>query len=481
MEIINLNVQDSFDPHRTISFEQLAMSAEFGHEARRKRYLIAYAVLSECPGKSFPKAFWGNTALTATYRFLRNPNVNMQKLLEPHILFSIERLKGVQAVLIAHDTTVLKFSHDDEEMHRDGFEKKSTFTSSINLHISYAAVYMDNILIPVGIVAASTFEAKPKEGSSYDRWYKQAVEVDKLIKSRHESINVIHIMDREADSYEMMSDFDKINVNFVIRMCSRERLVFDGSNEKKLSDLISRERENPDSKRLISLSSRSKNRGSNAKKKHPPRKERSAEVSIYSKEIKLKRPKRLDSATSEDLEVFYVECIEEQSPSPDEEIYWGIFCSKALMGKISSDKIVDIYAGRWIIEELNKAIKSGCAIEERQVQSIHTMENTIALLLPFAHRLLQSKWMYHVKPDAPASDYFSSAELNLLSYLRGLKPGASIREATIAVAEMGGYQKRPSTVPGWQTITSGFQELLKMLEGYALVKNALSSQKLYDG
>lgn len=481
MSPINLNVQNSFDPHRTISFEQLSMSVDLGHDARRKRYLLAYAVMSECPGRSFPKAFWGNAALTATYRFLRNPNVNMQKLLEPHILFSIERLNGVQSVIVAHDTTVLKFSHADDEMHRDGFEKKGTFTSSINLHISYAAVYMDNILVPVGIVAASTFEAKPKDGSSYDRWHKQAVEVDKLIKNRHEHIDVIHVMDREADSYEMMANFEASDVNFVIRMCSRERLFFDEEKENKLSDLISTAREKPDSTRFISLSSRSKNRGSNAKKKHPPRDERGAEVHIYSREIKLKKPKRLGSAASDGLDVFYVECIEEKSPSLDEGLYWGIFCSKALMGKVSSNKIVDIYAGRWIIEELNKALKSGCAIEKRQLQSIHAMENALALLLPFAHRLLQSKWMYHVNPAAPASDYFSLEELNLLSYLRGLKPGASMREATIAVAEMGGYQKRPSTVPGWQSITSGFQELLKMLEGYALVKNALSSQKLYDG
>lgn len=473
-----LNMPAHFNPHRVITLPELAQRLDFDHLARYKRYLLSFALLNSQPTKSFPKIFLGNSELTSFYRFVGNSNISMQNILAPHIEFTIDRMKDANLVIVAHDTTKLQFRHEFEESHRDGFEKNSKFTSGMNLHISYAATYFENILIPLGIVAVDAFHLSGNEESSYTRWTKQAIEVDNLIKSRFEDVKVIHVMDREADAFHILEDLTHANVLFAIRMCRKNRSVVVNDEIQELIEHVDFARTliTPQYCRKITLSSRSQNRGQNQKKKHPTRKMRDADVSIYGHDLVLKSK----SKSKEHLPVFYVECVEVNPPQDEDPVYWGVFCSQDIKSLMSSENVVEIYAGRWIIEELNKALKTGCSIEARQAQSWSVMENVVGMMLPIAHRILQAKWMYHVDKDIMASKIFSEDELELLTMLKELRQDATIQEAILAVAEMGGYIKRKSSPPGWQTIAAGFESLCSMLDGYLLAKRAFS-KKLYEG
>lgn len=473
-----LNMPAHFNPHRVITLPELAQSLELDNLARYKRYLLSFTLLDSQPAKSFPKIFPGNSSLTAFYRFIRNPNISMQSLLEPHIEFTIGRMKDANFIVVAHDTTTLKFRHEFEDMCREGFEKSSKFTSKMHLHISYAAAYFENTLVPLGVVAVNAFHMTGDEDSSYNRWTKQSIEVDKHIKSRFENIKIVHLMDREADAFHILEDLTRANVSFAIRMCHQNRILVMQGEEHELIEYVTANRQGLTKhySRTINLSSRSENRGQNQKKKHPTRKQRTANVSIYGHDLSLKSK----SKSKEHLSVFYAECVERSAPQNEIPIYWGVFCSQDIKGVLNSEDIIDMYAGRWIIEELNKALKTGCSIEARQAQSWSVMENVVGMMLPIAHRILQAKWLYHVDKSMRASKIFSEDELELLTILKKLEPDATTHEAIIAVAEMGGYIKRKNSPPGWQTIAAGFESLFSMLDGYLLAKRAFS-KKLYDG
>ena len=64
--------------------------------------------------------------------------------------------------------------------------------------------------------------------------------------------------------------------------------------------------------------------------------------------------------------------------------------------------MVDAYRARWVIEELFKALKTGCQIEKRQMESYGALRIALALFLPIAVRLLALRDAARSEPDAPA-------------------------------------------------------------------------------
>jgi hypothetical protein len=50
--------------------------------------------------------------------------------------------------------------------------------------------------------------------------------------------------------------------------------------------------------------------------------------------------------------------------------------------------VVDAYRARWVVEEFFKALKTGCQIEKRQMETYEALRIALALFLPIAVRLL---------------------------------------------------------------------------------------------
>jgi len=66
--------------------------------------------LEEDPSRSFPQATGDEAGREAAYRFLNNPQVSMEALLQGHIQNTLERARSQgQPVLALHDTTEFVF------------------------------------------------------------------------------------------------------------------------------------------------------------------------------------------------------------------------------------------------------------------------------------------------------------------------------------------------------------------------------------
>ena len=85
----------------------------FGDPRLTRRLRSVLDSLAERPNLGLPRAMASEAALEGVYRFLKNPKVDPQRILGPHIEATCERAQKEGLSLVIHDTTVLKFNHRD--------------------------------------------------------------------------------------------------------------------------------------------------------------------------------------------------------------------------------------------------------------------------------------------------------------------------------------------------------------------------------
>ena len=129
------------------------------------------------------------------------------------------------------------------------------------------------------------------------------------------------------------------------------------------------------------------------------------------------------------------------------------------------DFIVDAYRARWVIEEFFKALKSGCALEKRQLESVHSVANLIAVSLPIAWLLLRLRHLSRDEPDRPAGALLSPLMLKCLRILlvtkkrKPLPARPTCKELTWAIAGLGGHITNNGE-PGIIVLGRGLADLL---------------------
>jgi len=135
-------------------------------------------------------------------------------------------------------------------------------------------------------------------------------------------------------------------------------------------------------------------------------------------------------------------------------------------------EIVDCYRARWVIEEFFKALKSGCAIEKRQLESRESLENALGLMLPIAWGLLRLRSALRATPEASGHSLLTPIQLALLrTEGRSKLPNRpTVKQLVYAIAAMGGHLKRNGD-PGWQTLARGYERLLTLTRGFTLAGN----------
>ena len=98
------------------------------------------------------------------------------------------------------------------------------------------------------------------------------------------------------------------------------------------------------------------------------------------------------------------------------------------------------YRTRWLTEEFFKCLKTGCAYEKRQLESLDTLLVALALLAPIAWQLLLLRHLARALPDAPARVALTARQIRVLRAVGGTLPQRpTTRDALRAVARLGGH------------------------------------------
>src|SRR5947209_3956030 len=90
--------------------------ADFGDKRLDQRYRILLDQLSDKPSVSIPAACpgWANT--TAAYRFCDNTKTEAAKVLQPHRVATMERLRAQRVVILAQDTSEIELTRKQEKV-----------------------------------------------------------------------------------------------------------------------------------------------------------------------------------------------------------------------------------------------------------------------------------------------------------------------------------------------------------------------------
>src|SRR6185503_18370427 len=101
-------------------------------------------------------------------------------------------------------------------------------------------------------------------------------------------------------------------------------------------------------------------------------------------------------------------------PQGEAGVDWKLVTTEAIGSPAELEGVIDGYKTRWVIEELFKALKTGCAIEQSQLEGLGSLLNLLALKLPIAAQLLALRSQAELNDQALASGIFSPLRLEVL-------------------------------------------------------------------
>jgi hypothetical protein len=178
------------------------------------------------------------------------------------------------------------------------------------------------------------------------------------------------------------------------------------------------------------------------------------------------------------LTVHVVDVWEATPPAGEEPVTWRLMTTEPIDTVTQILQIVDWYRARWVIEEYFKALKTGCAYEKRQLESLDTLLVALALLAPIAWQLLLFRHLARHAPTAPATAVLSRQQLRVLRAAPqavALSAAPTLEDALRAVARLGGHL-RQNGPPGWLVLGRGMQKLRWMEAGWAAAKTMRCDQ-----
>ena len=424
--------------------------------------------LSAAPGDSFPQAFADDGQLEAGYRFFRNRKVTVQAIVEPHLQASIERAAAGRCVRILHDTS--EFAPKDG-VAREGFGPFRGQGNGFFGHFALAAS-ADEERQPFGIVGLLLYSRAVRAKGEHkqttaanvesNRWRDLVQDVERRLAGR---TTAIHVMDRQADSYELMANLAERGQFFVIRAFQDRTVELGASERDKLFNASERARCR--FRREVPLSRRYQPRARWTAEQHPPREARTATLSFSSTAVSFRRPSTARTPTPT-LKLNVVRVWEPRPPANVEPIEWLLITNLPVEKIEHVAAIVDHYRARWLIEEYFKALKTGCRVEYRQLETAHSFQNAFATFVPIAWRLLLLRHTARVAPDRPARSVLPDSQLAVLGRLKRAKlpPHPTAQDAMLAIARLGGHL-RSNGDPGWQVLARGYDDLLLLEEGWS--------------
>lgn len=195
----------------------------------------------------------------------------------------------------------------------------------------------------------------------------------------------------------------------------------------------------------------------------PGRKERVARLEVRTATVALRPPEGL-RATENPVEVNVLLVRELNAPRNVAPLEWWLATSEPIDTTAQVIAVTRQYEARWLIEEMHMGIKTGCALESRQLQSRTGFEKLLVLSTSIASELLRLRHSARTNSARRAAEVLSAEQLTILRALRPKMPAdPTVYQALRWIANVGGFLMRKSDgEPGWRTLWKGYQQVLQV-------------------
>jgi len=444
--------------------QQQFSDCQLGDERRTRRLVrLAEQVVSH-PSGGFPEQTETWADLKAAYRLLDRAEVTFQSVGEVH--WEQTRRRSAGRYLVLGDTTELDFG-----FHRDIPDLGPTGNGG-----GWGFLLHSGLLVAAegeeifGLAGQRIHYRKPaphKENTTQrlerDRESKVWGEVIDAVGRPSEDVELVHVLDRGADNFEVYCHCLEQGTDWVVRVTQKNRNIL-----------------TPDDRRMplkaylttlplsgtYELSLRAR----------PGQAARTAKLQVRYGALRVPPPAHqspyVKGINPRPIEMYVVHVREVDAPAGVEPIEWILLTSLVVEDFEDAWLVIGYYEKRWLIEEWHKALKTGCRVTERQLKTKHRLEAMVGLLSVVGVRLLQLKSAARAEPHRPARRMIPPRWITLLKAAR--KHLTPVKSLTVGefyreLAKLGGFIGRKSDgVPGWITIWRGWQKLYLMVRGAEL-------------
>lgn len=439
--------------------------------SKRLGHIVEAAVRR--PSVGFPRMMGSEASLEALYRFMNNRRVTPEAILTPHFGGTINRASGLDAVHVVHDSS--EFAYKREHPPADMGYLMNGGRGFLG-HFSMA-VDPERAGLPLGLASVETLNrVGPRKGVRSRkkllsdptreslRWFRGVSAARERLSGAR---RVVHVMDREADSYELFSQICGLGDDFVIRIQHNRKVTAEnrGVPERLFDTLngfsVTMHRE-------VRIANRGRRKTPSQKRYHPNRKARSARLEIRAAPVLVHAPSNAPEEWPANLALYAIHIHELDPPEGEPVVDWKLLTTMEATQEDQVAAVVDAYRQRWVIEEYFKALKTGCSFTKRQFDSMPALLNSLAVLAPVAWRLLVLRDFGRSHPDLPGEVILSDLDVAVLKAAgrTSLEENPTLGEVMWAVASLGGHLKRNGP-PGWQTLARGLEDLELMKLGWA--------------
>ncbi len=422
-------------------------------------------LLAEQPEASVPQASGSTSESQSIYRFWANERVQPTQILASHRGSVVERTNAAAVVLAIQDTTDLDFS-GLQQTSGLGFINQSQ-QQGIKVHSCFA---VSGSGAPLGLLHQHTWTRGERAGKRGERHKKATREkesqrwLDTLTAAEQgidETVCLVHVGDREADIYDLFVQPRRANSALLIRAEYNRKV------QHELGYLIPAIEQAPVlGQQTITL------------ERNPERPARSATLTVRGLQVTIevprhhKQPKQCQPVT---LNVLLVE--EVTPPTEGQPIRWLLLTTLPIDSFEQAWQCVQWYGLRWLIERFHFTLKSGCRIEQLQLETAQRLLNALATYSIVAWRLMWLTYAARLSPDDSCVTVLQPTEWKLLRRKfepknRSQKP-PTIRQAVRWMAQLGGFLARNGDgEPGLKTLWRGLRVLHHLLEGAQLTAKA---------
>jgi hypothetical protein len=449
-------------------------AVQFFDERLKERLFTLATDFFAQPSELVPQASHGSVAkIKAAYRFFKNPNVEMQTLLRPHIESTLDRVRSESIILAVQDTTTLNYTaHPPQGV--GPINTSQDKAVGLLLHDTLAFTPGGT---PLGLLNVQCWARDPEEtGKRYRRkelpieekesfkWlvsYRAVAEIQKLCPATM----LVSVGDREADIYELFSEAlqDPQNPRLLVRAeRSRQRKVEQEGLWKRMGG-------EPLAGTILVKVPR---RGS--------RPARTARLEVRYAQVELRPPKDSPLAPVCVWAVYAREV--GYSTKVKEPIDWMLLTTVPVESFEEACERLTWYSRRWGIEVYHRTVKSGCRIQDRRLDEAKTLEACLAIDLVVAWRIYWLTMMGRERPETPCDQVLSKEEWHVLSlWATGtmVDKTPSAQQAARWIGKLGGWFSRgKEDNPGTTCMCRGLGRLPDLVQGYLL---ALQLHGIRDG
>jgi hypothetical protein len=440
-------------------------AAELGDQRRAKRLVQSADAILAHPGGTLPDKLQDPAALRGLYRLVQQEEVTHAAVLQPHRDRTRQRMGDyVGTVLTIHDGTELDYTGKKSltGLGQIGNGKRRGYLCHNTLAIGYDTQEVlglaNQILFRRPKVAKKeNRSAKKNRKSRESRLWRRGTEAVGLAP---QGARWVDVCDRGADLFEYL-DYKHATAQLYVVRAAHDRVieVVDAAGPRRCK-LFAFARALPDlGQRVVEVP---------AKAGQPARQ---ATVRLAAGALQAQPPRQpRGEHRQEALSVWVVQVREVDPPAGVEPLEWILLTNVAVESLADACERVDWYKMRWIIEELHKGLKTGCAVEALEFRHEERLQPVIALLSVVAVFLLQLREVSR-RAEAtvqPALEVLPRIWVVVLSRWRWKETRLdwTVSDFCYALARLGGHQNRKCDgLPGWLTLWRGWTKLQTMLDG----------------